>query len=100
METQNPLKHYRKKTSKQVKELNKTIQDLKMEVETIKKSQRVTTLEVENLGKRSGIIDESITNRIQEIEGSQAQKIPWKTLTRQSKKMQNAKHPNPKLPEN
>jgi cell fate (sporulation/competence/biofilm development) regulator YmcA (YheA/YmcA/DUF963 family) len=38
-----------------------------MEIETIKKSQR-TTLEIENLGKRSGAIDTSITNRIQEIE--------------------------------
>jgi hypothetical protein len=47
-----------------VKERNKTIQDLKMELETIKKSQRETTLELENLGKRSGIIDASITNRI------------------------------------
>jgi uncharacterized coiled-coil protein SlyX len=51
-----------------VKELNKTIQDLKMEVETIKKSQRETILEIENLGKISGIIVASITNRIQEIE--------------------------------
>jgi predicted nucleic acid-binding Zn-ribbon protein len=50
-----------------VKELNKTIQDLKMEIETIKKSQRETTLEIENLGKRPGVIDASITNRIQEI---------------------------------
>jgi type IV secretory pathway VirB4 component len=39
-----------------------------MEVETIKKSQRETTLEIENLGKRSGVINASITNRIQEIE--------------------------------
>jgi prefoldin subunit 5 len=51
-----------------VKELNKTIQYLKMEVETIKKSQRKTTLEIENLGKKPGTIDASITNRIQEIE--------------------------------
>jgi hypothetical protein len=36
-----------------VNELNKTIQDLKMEIETIKKSQRETTLKIENLGKRS-----------------------------------------------
>jgi hypothetical protein len=43
-------------------------QDLKMELETIKKSQRETTQELENLGKRSGVIDASITNRIQEIE--------------------------------
>jgi uncharacterized coiled-coil protein SlyX len=53
---------------KQEKERNKTTQDLKMELETIKKSQRETTLELENLGKRSGVIDASITNRIQEIE--------------------------------
>ena len=39
-----------------------------MKIETIKKSQRDTTLEIENLGKRSGVIDASITNRIQEIE--------------------------------
>ena len=51
-----------------MKELNKTFQDLKMEIETIKKSQRETTLEIENLGKRSGVTDASITNRIQEIQ--------------------------------
>ena len=51
-----------------MKELNKTIQDLKMEVETIKKSQRETTLGIGNLGKKSGVIDASITNRIQELE--------------------------------
>ena len=34
---------------------NKTIQDLIMELETIKKSQRETTPEIENLGKRSGV---------------------------------------------
>jgi hypothetical protein len=40
-----------------------------MEIEAIKKSQRKTTLEIENLKKkRSGVIDASITNRIQEIE--------------------------------
>ena len=39
-----------------------------MEKETIKKSQREITLELENLGKRSGVIDASINNRIQEIE--------------------------------
>jgi hypothetical protein len=45
-------------------ELNKTIQDLKMEVETIKKTQRERTLEIETLGKKSGTIDTSISNRI------------------------------------
>jgi len=39
-----------------------------MEIETIKKSQRKTTLEIEKLRKRSGVIDASITDRIQEIE--------------------------------
>ena len=48
--------------------MNKTIQDLKVEIETVKKSQRETALELENLGKRSGVIDASITKRIQEIE--------------------------------
>ena len=51
-----------------MKELNKTIQDLKLEIETIRKSQRGLTLELENLGKRSGVIDASITNKIQKIE--------------------------------
>jgi predicted nucleic acid-binding Zn-ribbon protein len=51
-----------------VKELNKIIQDLTMEVETIEKSKRETTLETENLENRSGVIDASITNRIQEME--------------------------------
>jgi chromosome segregation ATPase len=51
-----------------VKELNKTIQDLKMEVATIKKSQRETTLELEILGKKSGNTDVSINNKIQEME--------------------------------
>jgi hypothetical protein len=56
-----------------VKELNKTIQDLKLEIETIKKSQRETTLEKKKkkktkLGRRSGVIDSTITNGIQEIE--------------------------------
>jgi chromosome segregation ATPase len=50
-----------------VKKLNKTNQDLKMEIETIKKSQRETTLEIGDLGNRSGVIDANITNKIQEI---------------------------------
>jgi hypothetical protein len=41
---------------------------LKTEIETIKKSQRETTLEIGNLRRRSGVLDASITNRIQEIE--------------------------------
>jgi hypothetical protein len=67
-DTNNTCKDTQDNTSKQVKEFKKTIQDLKMEVETVKKSQRETTLETENLGKKSGAIDASIMNRIQEIE--------------------------------
>jgi prefoldin subunit 5 len=53
-------------------ELNKTIRDLKMEVEILKKNQRETTLDIENLGKKSGTVDMSMRSRIQ----SQMQKIP------------------------
>jgi hypothetical protein len=49
-------------------ELNKTIQDLKREVEAIRETKSATTLEIETLGKKSGIIDVSISNRIQEME--------------------------------
>jgi predicted nucleic acid-binding Zn-ribbon protein len=49
-------------------ELNKTIQDLKREVDTIQKTQSEATLEIEILGKKSGTIDASISNRIQEME--------------------------------
>jgi hypothetical protein len=49
-------------------ELNKTIQSLKMEVETINKTQWKTTLEIEILGKKSGTKDMSINNRILEME--------------------------------
>jgi hypothetical protein len=45
-EIQNSLKELQENTTKQAMELNKTIHDLKMEVETIKKSQREKTLEI------------------------------------------------------
>ena len=51
-----------------MKEQNKAVQDIKMEVETIRKTQMEATLEMENLGKRSGVTDANINNRIQEIE--------------------------------
>jgi chromosome segregation ATPase len=66
--TQKSLKELQENTTKEVMELNKTIQDLKREVETIKKTQSETTLEIETLGKKSGTIDVSISNRIQEME--------------------------------
>jgi septal ring factor EnvC (AmiA/AmiB activator) len=63
-ETQKFLKELQENNTKQVKKLNKTIQDLKMEVETIKKTRRETTLEIEIFGKKSGTIDASISKRI------------------------------------
>ena len=48
--------------------MNKTILDLKREVDTIKKTQSEATLEIETLGKLSGSIDARISNRIQEME--------------------------------
>jgi chromosome segregation ATPase len=68
--TQKSIKELQKNTTKQVKEFYKTIQDLKLEVETIKKSQRETTLEIENQGKKSRAIDGNITKRIKEMEES------------------------------
>jgi hypothetical protein len=35
-----------------------------MEIKTIKKSQNDATLEIENLGERSGVANASITDRI------------------------------------
>ena len=49
-----------------MKGLKKIIHDLKMEIETLKKIQNETIREMENLGKRAGIID--VTNRIQKTE--------------------------------
>jgi hypothetical protein len=87
-----------------VKELNKTIQDLKMEIETIKKSQGETTLEIENLGKRSGIIEAIITNRIQEIEerisGSEDTIENTDTVVKENVKCKKKKATNPKCPRN
>jgi hypothetical protein len=57
--------------------MNKTTQDLKIEIETIKKSHRETSLELENLGKRPGVIDEaSPTENKRKKRESQVQKIP------------------------
>jgi hypothetical protein len=39
-----------------------------MEIETVNKSKGETTLEIENLGKRIGVIDANITNTGQVIE--------------------------------
>jgi hypothetical protein len=72
--------------------LNKTIQNQKREVDTIMKTQSEATLEMETLGKKSGTIDESISNRIQEMEEKiSGAEDSIENMAQQSKKMQNAK---------
>lgn len=44
--------------------MNKSVQDLKMEIEAIKKTQMEATLEIENPRKRTGTTDASITKEI------------------------------------
>jgi predicted nucleic acid-binding Zn-ribbon protein len=67
-ETQKLLKELQENTKEQGMELNKTIQDLKREVEAIEKTQSEITLEIESLGKKSVTIDVNISNRIYEKE--------------------------------
>ena len=50
---------------KHVKEINKTVQDMKVEIEAMEKTHS-GNLEIENLGKRT--TDASITNKIQKME--------------------------------
>ncbi|ERE69936.1 LINE-1 type transposase domain-containing protein 1 [Cricetulus griseus] len=61
-------KETQEKTSKQMKEVLETVQSMKAEIDTIKKTQNEAMLEMERLDKRSGTKDVSITNRIQEME--------------------------------
>jgi hypothetical protein len=72
-----------------------------MKIETIKKLQRQTSLEIENIGQKSGVIDASISNRIQKIEERiSCAEDAIVNIEQQSKKIQNAKCPNPKHPAN
>ncbi|ERE87514.1 Transposase, L1 containing protein [Cricetulus griseus] len=63
-------KESQEKTTKQVKEALKTVQGMKAEIDTIKKTQTQNEgmLELERLDKQSGTKDVSITNRIQVME--------------------------------
>ena len=70
------LKEKQENTSKQVMNMNKTILDLKREVDTIKKTQSEATLEIETLGKKSGTIDTSASEYKRWKRESQVQKIP------------------------
>jgi methyl-accepting chemotaxis protein len=76
-ETQKSLKELQENITKEVMELNKTIHDPKREVETINKNLSETTLGIETLGKKSGMIDRaSATEYNRWKRESQVQKIP------------------------
>ena len=71
------LKELQEITIKQDMEWNKTIQDLKRIVETIKKPTSETSLEIETQGKKSGTIDSrSATEYKRWKRESQVQKTP------------------------
>jgi hypothetical protein len=53
------LKETQNTTIKQVQEMNKTVQDIKMEIESTKKTQTEAILEIESLVKRTGSMDTS-----------------------------------------
>ena len=53
---------------KTIKQIMETVQELKTEMEAMKKTQTEGRLNMENLGKPSETTETSITNRIQEIE--------------------------------
>jgi hypothetical protein len=97
----NSPKEIQENIGKQVKELNKVIQNLKVEVETIKTTQMEANLEMENLGKRSRITAVSITNRIRETEerilGVEYMLEEIDTTIKENSKQ---KTPNPKHPRN
>ena len=61
----NKYKEIQENTIKQVKKMNKnTVKVMKMEIEAIKKTQTEATLEMENLGRRTGNTESNITNTI------------------------------------
>ena len=65
-----------------------------MEIETIKKTQMETILEVENIGKnQESQMQASPTEYKRQKREYQVQKVTQKALTQQSTKMQNARDP-------
>lgn len=55
------------KKKKQLKKMNKTFQDLKTEIEIMKKTQTDGILEMNNLGIHTGTVEPKFTNWIQEM---------------------------------
>ena len=80
-------------TIKKVKELNKAVQDLKMEIETIKKTQMEANLEMQNLKKGQELqMSVSPTKYMRQKRRSRVYKTQEKRSTQLSKKIQNIKN--------
>lgn len=61
-------KSLNERQERKVKEVKKTIEDLKIEIEAITKTQTEAILEMEKLGKWTKKTDAKINNRMEEIE--------------------------------
>ena len=62
------LKDNQENQENAIKQVRETVQDMKNEMEVMKKIQTEGRLDTENLGKRTETTETSIANRIQEIE--------------------------------
>ena len=69
-------------------EMNKIVQDLKMELEAVMKTQTEEALEMESLGKRTETTDSDISNRIPAM-GERISGRGQKELIHQSSKILN-----------
>ena len=58
-----------------MKETNKYVQGLKIEIDSIKKTQTEGILGMKNLGIQTGTTEANFTDRVYEMEQSQALKI-------------------------
>jgi hypothetical protein len=58
-----------------LKETNKYVQGLKIEIDSIKKTQTEGILGMKNLGIQTGTTEANFTDRVYEMEQSQALKI-------------------------
>jgi hypothetical protein len=99
-ETQKSPKELQENTIKQVKETNTTIQNVKMEIETIKKSQRERTLELENLGIRSHRCKHQQQNTRDRRESISGVEDSIENIDTSQRKCKKQKAPNPKHPGN
>ena len=62
------LKECQEKTNKQLKEMNETVQDLKIEIKAIKKTKIEEILEMKNFEIQTGTTGADFANGIQELE--------------------------------